>query len=46
MIIITLFLFLYFIIWKNIINDFKKRVIIDIKALNKIIILNVYPIPL
>ena len=36
------FSFLCFVIWKITLKERKKRVIIDIRALNKIIILNVY----
>ena len=38
----TFFFFSYFIIWKTTLKERKKRMIINIRALNKIIILNVY----
>ena len=43
-IIATLFSFLYFVIWKTISKGRKDRVIINIRALNKIIMLNAYSI--
>ena len=40
------FIYLCFVVWKNLSNEIQKdRIVVDIWALNKIIMLNIYSVP-